>query len=50
MKRRVKLNNKTIGKIISINNSIKKKEFTPLILDRMSTDYGSLETLFLPEI
>ena len=36
MKRRVNPNNKTIGKLMAINNSIKKRVFIPRILDRVS--------------
>ena len=36
MKRRVNPKNKTIGKLMAINNSIKKKGFIPPILDRLS--------------
>ena len=36
MKRRVNPNIKTIGKLMAINNSIKKRVFIPRILDRVS--------------
>ena len=36
MKRRVNSNNKTIDKLIAINNSIKKRVFILIILDRVS--------------
>ena len=36
MKRRVNPNNKTIGKLIAINNSIKEEGFSPIILHRLS--------------
>jgi len=36
MKMRVNPNNKTIEKLIAINNSIKKRGFYPSMLDQMS--------------
>ena len=37
MKRRVNPNNKTFGKLIAINNSIKKEEIYSTNLDQLST-------------